>query len=97
MNLDGCWQINRDEENNNTIVVDSHFPNGLKPFIDYAHSKGLKFGLYSVVGYFTCQLRPGGYGYEEIDAKTYTDWGIYYLKYDNCMNGEFVLKLDIQE
>ncbi len=80
MNLDGCGQISRDKENNNTIVVDSHFPKGLKPLIDYAHSKGLKFGPYSVVWYFICPLRPGGYDYEEIDAKTYTDWEIDYLK-----------------
>ena len=93
MNLDDCWQISRDEENNNTIVVDPHFPNGLKPLIDYAHSKGLKFGLYSDAGYYTCQLRPGGYGYEEIDAKTYADWGVDYLKYDNCMNGGISSKI----
>jgi alpha-galactosidase len=23
-------------------------------------------------------------GFEEIDAKTYSDWDIDYLKYDNC-------------
>ena len=93
MNLDGCGQISRDKDNNNTIVVDPHFPNGLKPLIDYAHSKGLKFGLYSDAGYYTCQLRPGGYGYEEIDAKTYADWGVDYLKYDNCMNGGISSKI----
>ena len=93
MNLDGCGQISRDKENNNTIVVDSHFPQGLKPLIDYAHSKGLKFGPYSVVWYFICPLRPGGYDYEEIDAKTYTDWEIDYLKYDNCINRGICYKI----
>ena len=85
MNLDDCWQISRDE--NHTIVVDKTFPNGIKPLADYAHSKGMKFGLYSDGGNYTCQLRPGGYGYEEIDAKTYAEWGVDYLKYDNCFNG----------
>ena len=67
MNLDDCWQIKRDE--NKTIVPDADkFPNGIKPLADYAHSKGLKFGLYSDGGNLTCQMRPGGYGYEEIDA-----------------------------
>ena len=84
LNLDDCWQISRDA--NHTIVVDSHFPNGIKPLADYAHSKGLKFGLYSDAGNLTCQMRPGGYGYEEIDAKTYAEWGVDYLKYDNCFN-----------
>ena len=85
MNLDDCWQIKRDE--NKTIVPDADkFPSGIKPLADYAHSKGLKFGLYSDGGNLTCQMRPGGYGYEEIDAKTYAEWGVDYLKYDNCWN-----------
>ena len=91
MNLDDCWQKYRDE--NNTIVPDEAFPNGIKPLADYAHSKGLKFGLYSDAGNYTCQLRPGGYGYEEIDAKTYAEWGVDYLKYDNCMNGGISAKV----
>lgn len=46
VNLDDCWQISRDA--NGTIVPDpSLFPNGMKPLVDYVHSKGLKFGLYS--------------------------------------------------
>ena len=47
----------------------------------------------------TCQRRPGSYGYEEIDAKTYgrdsshyisryvlslASWGVEFLKNDNC-------------
>ena len=91
INLDDCWQISRDE--NGTIQVDPHFPNGIKPLADYAHEKGLKFGLYSDGGYYTCQLRPGGYGYEEIDAATYAAWGVDYLKYDNCLNGGISSKI----
>ena len=92
MNLDDCWQISRDE--NKTIVPDPKtFPNGIKPLADYAHSKGLKLGVYSDGGNYTCQLRPGGYGYEEIDAKTYAEWGVDYLKYDNCFNGGISSKI----
>lgn len=29
---------------------------------------------------------PGSLDYEEIDAKTFAEWGIDYLKYDNCYN-----------
>ena len=85
INLDDCWQKKRDENGN--ILPDSKaFPNGIKKLADYAHEKGLKFGLYSDAGNLTCGLRPGGYGYEEQDAKTYSDWGVDYLKYDNCFN-----------
>jgi len=46
----------------------------MKKLSDYVHSKGLKFGLYSDAGEKTCQGRPGGLGYETIDAKTYAKW-----------------------
>jgi alpha-galactosidase len=85
INLDDCWQISRDE--NGVIVPDpERFPNGIKPLVEYAHSKGLKFGLYSDAGTNTCAGRPGSLGYEEIDAQTYSDWGVDYIKYDNCYN-----------
>ena len=83
VNLDDCWQSDRDS--NGRIVVDPNsFPNGIKPLADYAHSKGLLFGLYSDAGFKTCAGRPGSLGYEEIDAETYAEWGVDYLKYDNC-------------
>ena len=75
VNLDDCWQSSRDSSGK--IVVDSKaFPNGIKPLVDYAHSKGLKFGLYSDAGFKTCAGRPGSLGYEEIDAKTYAEWEV---------------------
>jgi alpha-galactosidase len=52
----------------------------------YIHSKGLKFGLYSDAGYKTCAGRPGSLGFEAIDAKTFNEWEVDYLKYDNCFN-----------
>jgi len=83
INLDDCWQIARDK--NNVIVADSKaFPSGIKALADYAHKKGMLFGLYSDAGTKTCQGRPGSIGYEEIDARTYAQWGVDYLKYDNC-------------
>ena len=87
INIDDCWQSSRNE--NGTIIPDPiSFPNGIKPLVDYAHSKGLKFGIYSDAGIYTCERRPGSLGYEEIDAKTYAEWGVDYLKYDNCHNKE---------
>ena len=81
--IDDCWQLNRDK--NGTIIPDPKaFPNGIKPLVDYAHSKGLKFGIYSDAGFYTCEHRTGSLGYEYIDAKTYADWEVDYLKYDNC-------------
>jgi alpha-galactosidase len=81
--IDDCWQISRDSMGN--IVADSErFPLGIKALADYVHSKGLKFGLYSCAGTKTCQGRPGGKGFEELDAKQYAAWEVDYLKYDWC-------------
>ena len=81
--IDDCWQVSRDE--NGKIVPDpERFPSGIKALADYVHSKGLKFGIYSCAGTKTCQNRPGSNGYETIDANTYAEWGVDYLKYDWC-------------
>jgi alpha-galactosidase len=83
INMDDCWQGTRDPTG--VIVPDpARFPSGIKALADYVHSKGLKLGLYSDHGLQTCGGRPGGYGYEYLDANTYASWGVDYLKYDNC-------------
>ncbi|MDP2338137.1 MAG: glycoside hydrolase family 27 protein [Bacteroidota bacterium] len=81
--IDDCWAIARDE--NGEIIADKeHFPHGIKYLVDYIHSKGLKFGIYSCAGTKTCNGRPGGCGHEFQDARTYARWGVDYLKYDWC-------------
>jgi alpha-galactosidase len=81
--IDDCWQVARDA--NGVIVADSaRFPGGIKPLADYVHSKGLKFGIYTDAGRLTCQKRPGSYGHEEQDARTYAQWGVDYVKVDWC-------------
>lgn len=56
----------------------------MKALTDYMHSKGMKFGLYSSPGPTTCGNYLASYGHEYIDAKTWADWGVDYLKYDYC-------------
>ena len=81
--IDDCWQVSRDE-NGEIVIEKDRFPNGMKYLADYIHSKGLKFGIYSCAGTLTCQRRPGGFGHEYQDARTYARWGVDYLKYDWC-------------
>ncbi len=84
--IDDCWQVSRDSKG--TIVADSvRFPHGMKALADYVHSKGLKFGIYTDAGTKTCQGRPGSYGYEDEDARTYASWGVDYVKEDWCNAG----------
>jgi len=54
----------------------------MKALADYVHSKGLKLGIYSDAAEYTCGGFTASYNFEELDAQTFADWGIDYLKYD---------------
>jgi len=81
--MDDIWEA--DERVDGKLVPDAaKFPDGIKPVAEYVHSKGLKFGIYSCAGSYTCAGKPASYGYEEADAQTFADWGVDFLKYDFC-------------
>jgi alpha-galactosidase len=83
--IDDLWHANARESGTNKPLEDSSkFPKGMKAAADYAHAKGLKFGIYSDGGSYTCAGKFGSYGYEAIDAQQYADWGVDMLKYDYC-------------
>eukprot|EP00036_Acanthoecidae_sp_10tr_P004928 CAMPEP_0182928406 /NCGR_PEP_ID=MMETSP0105_2-20130417/15570_1 /TAXON_ID=81532 ORGANISM="Acanthoeca-like sp., Strain 10tr" /NCGR_SAMPLE_ID=MMETSP0105_2 /ASSEMBLY_ACC=CAM_ASM_000205 /LENGTH=411 /DNA_ID=CAMNT_0025066409 /DNA_START=30 /DNA_END=1265 /DNA_ORIENTATION=- len=84
--LDDCWHPTRTGPNNSLVPHPEFFPNGMKPVIDYVHSLGLKFGLYTSVGTVTCHggWSPGSYGHWDIDAQTFASWGVDYVKVDYC-------------
>ncbi len=65
------------------ILTNEKFPD-MKELADYVHSNGLKLGIYSSPGLWTCGDYQGSYGHERQDAETYAAWGIDYLKYDWC-------------
>jgi alpha-galactosidase len=50
------------------------------------HDAEMKLGIYSSAGSKTCAGFPGSLGYETKDAEVYAEWGVDYLKYDNCFN-----------
>ncbi len=83
LNLDDCWQSAR--AGDGTIIADpERFPSGIPALAKYVHDRGFKFGLYTCAGTLTCQERPGSYGYEELDARTYAAWGVDFVKVDWC-------------
>lgn len=96
INIDDFWQNNRDSKDQSirgklrddvgNIVPNSRFGD-MKSLADYVHGLGLKAGLYSSPGPWTCGGCAGSYGYEKQDAKIYADWGFDYLKYDWCSYG----------
>jgi hypothetical protein len=55
----GWAEPDRDSEGN-LVVNRERFPGGLKKLADYIHARGLRFGLYSSAGAFTCQKREEG-------------------------------------
>ncbi|KAF5039979.1 Alpha-galactosidase A [anaerobic digester metagenome] len=81
--IDDFWVGGRDA-GNHLFPDPVRFPNGMKAVADYVHSKGLKFGIYSDAAELTCGGVTGSLGFEEIDAQTFAEWGIDYLKYDYC-------------
>jgi alpha-galactosidase len=85
--MDDCWHAPHRNSSTGAPVADPvKFPNGIKALSDQLHNMGLKFGIYSSAGLYTCGGRFGSLGYEDIDARTYASWGVDYLKYDNCYN-----------
>ncbi|MFD3334688.1 NPCBM/NEW2 domain-containing protein [Streptomyces sp. NPDC058700] len=86
INLDDCWALPQRDAAGKLVPDPVRFPNGIKAVADYVHAKGLKFGIYTSAGTKTCDRVgfPGGLNHEYSDARQFADWGVDYLKYDNC-------------
>lgn len=99
INIDDFWQNHRDSkdqtlrgkfrDDNGNIIPNARF-NDMKSLADYVHGLGLKIGLYSSPGPWTCGGCAGSFGYEKQDAKSYAKWGFDYLKYDWCSYGNVI-------
>ena len=93
VNIDDFWQVKgetkdptlqgpqRDEQGR--ILPNPRFPD-MKGLTDYIHATGLKAGLYSSPGPWTCGGCVASWQHEEQDARQYGEWGFDYLKYDWC-------------
>ena len=82
--IDDLWHASSRNTDNTPKEDPTKFPDGMKAAADYAHSKGLKFGIYSDAAENTCANAYGSFGYETIDAQKYAEWGVDLLKYDYC-------------
>jgi alpha-galactosidase len=93
INIDDYWQVHRDSRDatlqgpkrdaEGHILPNPRFPN-MNALTDYVHGKGLKIGLYSSPGPWTCGGCVGSFDHELQDAEQYAKWGFDYLKYDRC-------------
>ncbi len=95
---DGWLEAGRDAAGA-LIPVSKNFPAGMKALGDYAHSKGLKFGMYQCPTLTTCQHKMGSFGHEKEDARQLASYGIDFLKYDWCgvQSGEDAAGVSVAE
>lgn len=82
--LDGGWQADQSRSAAGDLVANpAKFPNGLKPLVDYIHSKGLKAGIYTDAGpYIPGKCGLGSGGYYQRDADQFAAWGFDAVKVD---------------
>lgn len=80
---DGCYKPERVE--GKLANEEVKFPSGFRALSDYIHEKGLKFGMYNDIGTNLCAgAAVGTCGYEEVDTRSYVEWGVDFIKVDNC-------------
>ena len=106
INIDDCWQRQHSSKDplvagegrdaNGMILANKKFPD-MKALCDYIHSKGLKAGIYSSPGMYTCQGYTGSLDHEDQDAQTYANWGFDYLKYDWCYTTHTAKNISLDE
>ncbi len=93
VNIDDCWAV-KPSSKDSTLIGEPHDKDGLinsnkrfpdmKALTDYIHSKGLKAGIYTSPGPFTCAGHVGAFKFEEKDITRFVEWGYDFLKYDWC-------------
>ena len=82
--VDDCWLAMQRGADNRLQPDAVRFPSGIRNLADYVHSKGLKFGIYEDYGTLTCGGYPGSIDHLELDAETFAEWTVDYLKLDGC-------------
>lgn len=85
--VDDCWQVQNEHNEGHQIPDESKFPtvngvNGMTRMADLIHKYGLKAGIYTDCGTKTCEKYFASYGYEELHAQDYKDWGYDFVKED---------------
>lgn len=100
--VDDCWQAFSRGHDSRLRSHPERFPSGMAALSEQIHARGLKFGLYLSAGRRTCAMiydrypgdQLGSLGNEQLDADTFAQWGVDYLKYDWCRAGGIMNRLD---
>ncbi len=86
VNLDDCWHSSMRDADDNLQGELARFSSGIDTLCKKINALGLKVGLYSSNGDYTCEDLPASLGHEKRDAQTFARWGVEYFKYDFCHN-----------
>ena len=94
INIDDGYFGKRDTLTGQLLTHPTRFPNGLKDLVEYIHSKGLRAGIYSDVGYNTCGSQGSGdpwgigsgmYDHQDQDMQWwFGELGFDFIKVDFC-------------
>ena len=101
VNIDDCWSV-KPSSKDSTLIGEPRDKNGLinsnkrfpdmKALTNYIHSKGLKAGIYTSPGPFTCAGHVAAFKFEEKDITRFVEWGYDFLKYDWCSYSDVARK-----
>jgi alpha-galactosidase len=87
VNIDDGWMKKRDDvpyrDDDGAVLPNAKFPD-VPGLVKYIHDKGLKAGIYTSPGPWTCAHFVGAYEHEGQDARKFAEWGFDFLKYDWC-------------
>ena len=101
---DDCFAMRRNSTTHELYPDPERFPQGFQPLVEKAHALGLKFGIYTSAGDYTCHATKancngtcnvGSLGYYAQDAKTFASWDLDFIKMDWCSAS--VAKLSCQK
>jgi alpha-galactosidase len=95
INIDDGWEA-PERTKKGELLTNEKFPD-MNALSGYIHSLGLKLGIYSSPGPYTCGGFLGSYEHEKQDAATWAGWGIDYLKYDWCSYRQVALNDSLPE
>lgn len=82
--LDDCWALENRSSDGKLVPDPKAFPYGMKNLSSYITSLQLSFGIYTSIGTTTCAERAGSAFHEDIDAATFSEWNVSFIKADNC-------------
>ena len=87
VSIDDCWMKHESDppyrDAQGEILPNKDFPD-MPALTRHIHNLGLRAGIYTSPGPWTCAKYVGSWQHEEQDAATFARWGFDLLKYDWC-------------